>query len=87
MKVIALDANDVGLSKVQCRLEFTYDTPESSQKILSSVELENYPYVEARLEGSTLISKTSADSLESLIHTLEDYLSCISVAERVLGEA
>ncbi len=72
------------MPRVQCRLEFTYSSREVAERVLGAVELDNLPFVEARVEGKTLISETSADSLDSLIHTLEDYLSCISVAEKML---
>ncbi len=74
------------MPQVECRLEFSYQSPELAQKVLSTVELENYPFVRARVEGPLLVSETSADSLESLIHTLEDYLSCVAVAESMLEE-
>lgn len=74
------------MSTVECRLEFTYESPDLAQKVLSAVELENYPYVRAQIEGNQLISDASTDSLDSLIHTLEDYLSCIAVAESMLVE-
>ncbi|MCJ2520344.1 MAG: hypothetical protein LN412_05275 [Candidatus Thermoplasmatota archaeon] len=74
------------MSEVECHLEFTYSSEETAKKILQAVDLENYPYVKAKLEGNTLISVATAESLDSLIHTLEDYLSCISVAEKMLGE-
>ncbi|MFQ5838352.1 MAG: KEOPS complex subunit Pcc1 [Thermoplasmata archaeon] len=74
------------MGRVHCRLEFAYPDKEVARKVLKAVELDNYPYVEAHLEGNRVISETAADSLDSLIHTLEDYLSCISVAEKMLDE-
>ncbi len=71
---------------MECHLEFTYPSRDVAEKVLKAVELENYPFVRAKLEGSTLISETAAESLDSLIHTVEDYLSCISVAEKMLDE-
>ncbi len=72
------------MSDFECRLEFTYRSPEEAEKVLMAVELENYPFVRAWLDGNAIISVTSAESLASLIHTLEDYLSCVSVAEKML---
>jgi tRNA threonylcarbamoyladenosine modification (KEOPS) complex Pcc1 subunit len=72
---------------VHCRLEFTYPDEDTARKVLKAVELENYPYVEARVEGSTLVSEARADTVDSLVHTLEDYLACISVAEKMLDRS
>ncbi len=74
------------MSKVECHLEFSYGSSEQAERVLRAVELENYPYVDARIEGAVLISNTSADSLNSLVHTLEDFLSCVSLAESMLEE-
>lgn len=72
------------VARVHCRLEFRYPSPEIAGQVLQSVEQENLPYVKARIEGDTLVSETEADSLESLLHTLDDYLACVSVAEKML---
>ncbi|MFQ5919300.1 MAG: KEOPS complex subunit Pcc1 [Thermoplasmata archaeon] len=70
-----------------CRLEFRYASPEVAEKVLKAVEQENAPFVAARVEGETLISEAEARSIESLVRTLEDYLSNLSVAEKVLDVA
>lgn len=75
------------MQAIHCRLEFTYPDPDTAEKILKAVELENYPFVKAWVEDRTLISEASADSVDSMIHTLEDYLACISVAEKMLHRA
>lgn len=69
---------------VECRLEFTYPSEKVAEKVLRAVELENHPYIRARREGKILLSEASADSLKSLLHTLEDYLANVSVAEKML---
>lgn len=69
--------------EVACTLEFTYPDQRMAEHILKTVEVDNQGYVEAVLEGSTIISKIRAKSLKSLLHTLDDYLSCITIAEKV----
>lgn len=70
--------------RVRCRLSFRYPTADMAEKVLRSVEQENLPYVQARVEGSDLVSEAEAESVESLLHTLDDYLACVSVAEKML---
>lgn len=70
--------------RVHCRLEFRYASEDEAQKVLQAVERENAPYVAAHVQGDTLISEAEARSLASLVHTLEDYLACLSVAEKML---
>ncbi|MHA2281192.1 MAG: KEOPS complex subunit Pcc1 [Promethearchaeota archaeon] len=70
--------------KLSCNLEFTYGSEEEAQAVLKAVEVDNYEFVKTTLEGSKLHSIVESDSIPSLIHTLDDYLACVSVAERVV---
>jgi aspartokinase-like uncharacterized kinase len=69
--------------EVTCTLEFVYPDEKKAQHILRTVDVDNYGYVEAVVEGSKLISKIEAKNLKSLLHTLDDYLSCITIAEKM----
>ncbi|MFQ5884374.1 MAG: KEOPS complex subunit Pcc1 [Thermoplasmata archaeon] len=69
--------------KVDCTLEFFYEDEKKAQNVLKSVDVDNYGYVKAGVKENRLVSKIQAKSLQSLLHTLEDYLSCISIAERI----
>ncbi|MFQ6107634.1 MAG: KEOPS complex subunit Pcc1 [Thermoplasmata archaeon] len=70
--------------KVHCSLRFTYESKEQAEEVLSSLLADNEGFVKARLEGSSLISEASAESIPSLLHTLNDYLSCLAVAEKII---
>lgn len=69
--------------KIDCTLEFFYEDEKKARNILESVDVDNYGFVNASVQGSKLVSKIEAKNLQSLLHTLEDYLSCISIAERI----
>ncbi|UCD91789.1 MAG: hypothetical protein JSV43_05990 [Methanobacteriota archaeon] len=69
--------------EVDCLLEFYYENRDKAQDVLKSVDVDNYGYVEADVEENRLVSKIQAKNLQSLLHTLDDYLSCISIAERI----
>jgi hypothetical protein len=69
--------------KIGCTLEFFYEDEKKARDILESVDVDNYGFVNASVQGSKLVSKIEAKNLQSLLHTLEDYLSCISIAERI----
>jgi hypothetical protein len=70
--------------KVTCKLEFSYGSEEEAQAVLKAVEVDNYEFVKTSLEGTKLVSTLESDSIPSLIHTVDDYLACVSVAERVV---
>lgn len=66
------------------RLEFA--TPSAAEKVHKSVALDNEGYLDSRVEGSAILADIRADSLKSLLHTLEDFLSCTSVAEKMVSK-
>ena len=70
--------------KISCKLEFDYGSEEEAQAVLKAVEVDNYEFVKTTLEGKRLLSVVESESISSLIHTLDDYLACVSVAERVV---
>jgi tRNA threonylcarbamoyladenosine modification (KEOPS) complex Pcc1 subunit len=70
--------------KVSCKLEFDYGSEEEAKAVLKAVEVDNEEFVKTTLEGKKIISMVESESLPSLIHTLDDYLACVSIAEKVV---
>ena len=70
--------------KVSCKLEFSYGSEEEAKAVLKAVVVDNEEFVKTSLEGTKLLSIVESESIPSLIHTLDDYLACVSVAERVV---
>lgn len=70
--------------KISCKLEFEYESENDAKAIAKSVEVDNYQFVKTTLDGKRIISIAESESIPSLIHTLDDYLACISVAEKVV---
>jgi tRNA threonylcarbamoyladenosine modification (KEOPS) complex Pcc1 subunit len=71
--------------KVRCDIELTFPDHESATKIHASVELDNDGYVVSQVEGAVVKAHIEAESLNSLLHSLDDFLSCVSVAEKMVG--
>jgi len=74
------------MSKVSCSIRLEFPNRESAEKVFRSVELDNAGYVQARLDGVAIQADIEASSLNSLLHTLDDFLSCTSVAEKVISK-
>lgn len=72
--------------KVLCILNINYKTASEAQAIAQSVNVDNYDFVKIELAKGELTSKIESKSIPSLIHTLDDYLACIGLAERVLNK-
>jgi tRNA threonylcarbamoyladenosine modification (KEOPS) complex Pcc1 subunit len=70
---------------IECELVFEYESKEQAEKVLRSVELDNEGFVEANVVDNRIVSRIKAKNIASLRHTLDDYLACIAVAEKVIS--
>jgi len=72
-------------AKVRCELHLEFDSEETANRVHSSVELDNQGYVATAVEGRTIHAQIEAESLNSLLHTLDDFLACTSVADKMVA--
>ena len=70
--------------RVTCRLELGYKTKRDAETVARSIRVDDDAYIATRVAGRTLVAEAGAESFRSLIHTLEDYLACVAVAEKLL---
>jgi tRNA threonylcarbamoyladenosine modification (KEOPS) complex Pcc1 subunit len=70
--------------QVQCVIELEYKTKEEAEKVARSISLDNGQFAQAEIEGNRLILTASAASAPSMLHTLEDLMSCLKVADEVV---
>jgi hypothetical protein len=70
--------------KFTCTLHFKYNDPAEALTVVRSVQVDNYTYVKTEVNNEEIVSKIESKTLASMLHTLDDYLSCISLAERVV---
>ena len=72
--------------KVQCTLNFKYKSQPEATAVAQSVKVDNYNFVSTEVKKTRIISIIESKSIPSLIHTLDDYLACIGLAERVIDK-
>jgi len=73
-----------GVVRVQCRLELVYDSARNAKVVARSLKVDDETYITTRVRGRTVVAEAKAESFRSLLHTLEDYLACVAVAEKLL---
>jgi len=71
---------------VTCSIVLEFRTTAEAEKVHRSVELDNDGYLETEVDGSTVVARIEAGSLKSLLHTLDDFLVCVSVAEKIVSK-
>jgi len=72
--------------KAECSLELEFDSEKMVKAVLKSVSVDDFDFVKSEIIGKKLFSKIQSSSISSLIHTLDDYLACVSVAGKVLDK-
>jgi hypothetical protein len=69
---------------VMCKFVFQFPDSESALKIKNTLDVDNYSFIRTEVKENTLVADISSKSVMSLLHTIEDYLSCLSTAESIL---
>jgi hypothetical protein len=70
--------------KITCNIKISYDNSKEVDAILKSIEVDNQNYIKSEKIGKTLETNIEGNSISSLIHTLDDYLACVSIAEKII---
>ena len=71
---------------VTCDVVIGYDDVKKTETVLKSIEVDNFDFVKSHTNGKHLEAHIESKSISSLLHTLDDYLACISVAEKIVDK-
>ncbi len=72
--------------KSTCALIFAFKNPETAKKVHQCITIDDEGFVRSRVKGATLEASIEARSVASLLHTLDDYLACVSVASDIVNK-
>ena len=72
--------------KTSCEITIEYDSAKKAETVHKSIEVDNFEFVKTKVEGKKLNATIKSNSVSSLIHTLDDYLACVSVAEKIVDK-
>jgi len=70
--------------KCECSFSLEFDSAETASKVLDSVKLDNGEWIAARLDDKRIVCEASSDTIGGLLHTAEDFLACIALAEKMM---
>lgn len=71
---------------ISCVLTIKYDDAEKAKKILQSIKVDDVDFVKSNVKDHTLQATINASSVNSILHSLDDYLSCVSIAEKIVNK-
>ena len=72
--------------KAQCKLEIDFKSGNDVKKIVKSVSVDDFDFVKTEISGKKLVAEINSNSVSSLLHTLDDYLACVSVASKIVDK-
>ncbi len=72
--------------RIECDLVIEFDDSERTKAVLKSIKVDDFDFVDSSALDNTLTAHIESKSVTSLLHTIDDYLACISVAEKVLDK-
>lgn len=78
--------NDDEARGVDCIITIGFPSHGYAEAVHRSVEIDNDGYLETKVEGNDIVVRIRAGSLKSLLHTLDDFLACVGVADKVVSE-
>ena len=73
--------------KIQCEITIECKKKSDAEKILKSVKIDDQQYVKSQIKDNTLIAQIESNTVPSLLHTLDDYLACVSIAEKIVDKS
>ncbi len=71
---------------VECKLILDFKNNRQAENIYKAVTIDNNGFIESHIEDNKIIAYIKSKSITSLTHTIDDYLACISVAEKISGK-
>ncbi|MCX6651105.1 MAG: KEOPS complex subunit Pcc1 [Methanomassiliicoccales archaeon] len=69
--------------QASCFLELDMGTADRAKNVNRSLELDHGDHAKSWVEGSIIKVECEAKSLMSLLHTIEDLMACLKVANDI----
>ncbi|HUS99005.1 MAG TPA: KEOPS complex subunit Pcc1 [Candidatus Thermoplasmatota archaeon] len=70
--------------KALCSVTLEFESAEKAKKVLRSIQTDDQEFVVSTVKGKTLEAVIESSSVASLLHTVDDYLACVSVAAEIV---
>ena len=72
--------------KISCDVVIAFEDEKQAKTVLKSIEVDDFDFVKSKISGKELKAQIESNSISSLIHTLDDFLACVSVAAKVVDK-
>jgi len=82
--VVICSLTDSGRVKCEIELVLEFSDSEEAEKVLRSVSQDNEDWISAERDENRIICRARSKSIGGVLHTVEDFLSCVVLAEKVV---
>lgn len=72
---------------VEVTIELDYESEADAEAVLAAISPDNAPYAEAERAGRKVVVRASSRTSAQMLHTMEDLLACVKVAEEAVQAA
>ena len=72
--------------KISCNIFIGYSDSIKAKKMLKSIKVDDFEFVKSKVNKNRLEAEITSKSISSLLHTIDDYLACLSVAEKIVDK-
>lgn len=72
---------------IECTIKIQYPTKKIADAIVKTLRVDDVSFVQTTLKQETQLDVTiTAQTIASLLHSLDDYLACLTVAEKLVNK-
>ena len=72
--------------KATCSIIIDFNDKRKVKTVLKSIEVDNFDFIKVKANGKNLEAFIESSSISSLLHTIDDYLACVTIAEKVVDK-
>ncbi len=77
------EARSRDIYRLTAEITLEYDTESMSKNVFQSINVDNYQYIKCNHSGKVIRCEAKSDKIGSLLHTIDDFLACVIIAENV----
>jgi len=72
--------------KASCKITIDFEDGKKVKTVLKAIQVDDFDFVKSKINKNKLEAEISSNSVSSLLHTLDDYLACVSVADKIVDK-
>jgi len=69
---------------ITCEISLEFNTRKKAETIKHALSVDDDIFVDSTVIDTSIQATITSSSLSSLLHTLDDYLACVTVAEKII---